>query len=177
MRVVKNCKLNEDMDKVRALELPARTWDVEGDEEWFKSVNDEGRGEDEEAIDREADLQPKREEQLASLLLEPEGDDTVDENRVAREAAAPDGDKKTIRLGARRSKRRKPPGSERPKQAAKKKRCAKLAPWSEDKKIMCLQDNPKAKDTASYDRYERYKAAKTVGQAKELKASKIQGPL
>ena len=47
-------------------------------------------------------------------------------------------------------------------QAAKKKRLPTLAPWSEDKKIMCLQDNPKVKDKPSYDRYDKYKKAKTV---------------
>jgi hypothetical protein len=59
VRVVKNCKLNEDMDKVRALKLPKCTWDVEGEEEWFRSASGEEHDDGEEVIDREAELQPK----------------------------------------------------------------------------------------------------------------------
>ena len=66
IRVIKNCKLNENMEKVRELELPKRTWDIEGGEEWFRSTSNEGRDEGEELIDRETDLQLKRAERWSS---------------------------------------------------------------------------------------------------------------
>ena len=70
VRVVKNCKLNEDMDKVRALKLPKCTWDVEGEEEWFRSASGEEHDDGEEVIDREAELQPKLAEQLANNVCQ-----------------------------------------------------------------------------------------------------------
>ena len=90
----------------------------------------------------------------------------------ADEESKQDGKGKTIRVGARRPKRRKPPDPERPEQPSKKKRWPKLAPWSEDKKIVCLQENPKAKDKPSGVRYEKYKAAKTVREYLDLGGTK-----
>ena len=37
---------------------------------------------------------------------------------------------------------------------------------------MCLQDNPKVKDKPSYDRYDKYKKAKTVREYFELGGTK-----
>ena len=174
VRAVKNCKLNEDMAVVRALKLPARTGAIEEDEEWFRSADHEERDEGEEEIDRQRDLQPKLAEQLASLLTAPAGDEEVKrrDDPEAEEESKQDGRERTIRVGARRPKRRKPPDPERPKQPSKKKRWPKLAPWSEDKKIVCRQENPKAKDKPSGVRYEKYKAAKTVREYHDLGGTK-----
>ena len=111
---------------------------------------------------------------MASLLIEPEGDEEVkrqEEPDVDGESKQ-DGKRKTIRVGARRPKRRKPLDPGRPEQPKKKKRWPKLAPWSEDKKIVCLQENPKAKDKPSGVRYEKYKAAKTVREYLDLGGTK-----
>ena len=164
VRAVKSCKFNEEMDLVRKLPYPRAACGSDDNEEWYDDRRREGRSADEEQIDREAELRKL----LDDLPAGPVGGDD-------------DGAKEGKQFPSQPSEKRAKPGvGKRARtgaisgQQTKKVRkpLMRLAKWDENKKIRCVQENPKTKGTMCYDRYDKYKVAKTVREYHTLGGTK-----
>lgn len=188
LRVRKNCRFNEDMDGVRALPFPSPGWDVNDEEECYKPPTNGGRQEDEEPIDREADLRAlfDRPSELTRVVSDEEPEEREEPETAEGQKAPREAEEIPEQEGSKRPRRSRRKGSARAervrrakekvnqgKRAKKEKRSwPKLPTWSESQKIQCLQKNPKTKGDMCYERYERYKKAKTVREYLSLGGTK-----
>ena len=128
----------------------------------------------EEAIDRPAEVAAKLKGQLEELLvvsdqqMSEEGEPSLP-GREETERQPTSKKKRTLRRGARR-----PTRTENKSAGGRegKKPLARLPKWDEDKKIRCVRKNPKVEGKPSYDRYEKYKEARTVREYHQLGGSK-----
>ena len=149
VRVVKNIRVNEDMEAVRELPLPKSSWDVAEGEDVPIEEKEEPRSENEEKIGRR--------EELMRL--------TISDEQLAEEGE-PERDTEEKEGGALKTHARTRRGRLRGER--KEKRKVKARPpsvrWEKGQRIIVQQVNPKTRGTECYARYEKYKSAKTVGE-------------